>query len=118
VSVNEKQTIDQCGLANDGTALLIMYCGGELGDSYTIEDIADKAETYLEFVLSGQLEKQLPSCKGKPVVFRISCEYWPHSKYKPRFAKMAHQLKEYDIELVVEVNSLRVTGGTYDYASN
>ncbi|EUJ09477.1 hypothetical protein Meth11DRAFT_0271 [Methylophilaceae bacterium 11] len=117
MSVHEKNTIDRCGLTNDGKAMLIMYCSGELGADYTIEDIADKAETYLEFVLSGQLSEQVPECKGKAVIFRVSCEFWPKNEYKPRFAKMAKQLSEYEVELSVEVSSLRISGGTYDFTN-
>ena len=50
------------------------------------------------------------------MVFRLSCELWPHSSYKPRFAKMARQLSEYNVKLVVEVSSLTVSGGIFKYA--
>jgi hypothetical protein len=69
MSVHDKQSVDRCGLANDSTALLIMYCPGLMGRDFTFEDLADKAETYLEFVLSGQLLEAFPECKGKPVIF-------------------------------------------------
>ena len=116
MSVHDKQTVDRCGRANDGTALLTMYCPGLLGQDYTFDDVADKAETYLEFVLSGQLVETFPECRGRSVVFRLSCELWPHSSYKPRFAKMARQLSEYNVKLVVEVSSLTVSGGIFKYA--
>ncbi len=92
-----------------------MYCPGRLGQDCTFEDLADKAETYLEFVLSGQLIEAFPQCEGKPVVFRVSCELWPHSSYKPRFAKIARQLSEYEVRLVVEVSSLTVSGGIFNF---
>ena len=101
----------------DGVVHLVMYCPGNLGDEYTFEQVAEKAEGYLEFVLEGQLELQLPHYKGKPVTIRISCETWPHSQYKARFAKMARQLAEYRVGLLVDVSNLTVTGGVYDYMS-
>ena len=116
MSVHEKDTVDQCGQANDGTVHLVMYCPGVLGKDYSFEDIADKAEGYLEFALEGFLEKQVPQFAHKPLAIRISCEYWPHSSYKPRFAKMAHQLSGYNIGLLVDVSSLRTSGGTYNYS--
>ena len=115
MSVHEIGKIDNCGLANDGAALLIIYCAGYLGEDYEIEDIAEKAETYLDFIESGQMAMRFPECVGRPVVLRLSCEYWPNDIYKPRFAKMAKQLKAYNIKLNVEVSSMRVTGGTFDY---
>jgi hypothetical protein len=118
MSVHEKQAVDQCGLAHDGTVDLVMYCPGQLGKDFTFEDIGEKAEAYLEFVLEGAFAQQLPEFVGKPLRIRVSCEYWPHSEYKPRFAKMARQLAEYRITLVVEVSSLRVSGGVYDYNSS
>ena len=115
MSVHDKQTIDRCGPAKDGSALLAIYCPGLLGQDYTFEDLADKAETYLEFVLSGQLAEAFPQCKGRPVVFMVSCELWPNVSYKPRFSKMARQLSEYGVKLIVEVSSLTVSGGTFNY---
>lgn len=107
--------MDRCGPANDGTALLIMYCPGLLGQDYQSDDIGEKAETYLEFVESGQLLERFPECAGLPVVFQVSCQFWPHSMYKPRFLKMANQLKEYGVRLDVLVSSLTVSGGAFNY---
>jgi hypothetical protein len=115
MGVLEREKIDHCGLAKDGTALLIMYCAGALGKDYQMADIGEKAETYLEFAQSGQLIERFPECRGKKVVFHVSCEYWPHSTFKPRFARMAEQLAQYDIELVVEVSKLRGPGGRFEY---
>jgi len=117
MSVHDKETVDQCGQTKEGVVQLVMYCPGELGQDYSFEDIAEKAEGYLEFALEGALEKQLPQFVGKPLAIRVSCEHWPHSSYKPRFAKMARQLSEYHIGLLVDVSSLRVPGGTYNYLS-
>ena len=118
MSVLEIEKIDQCGLARDGTALLIMYCGGILGKDYQMEHIGEKAETYLEFVQSGRLVERLPECRGKRVVFQVACEFWPHSSYKSRFAKMADQLAPYEVDLVVEVSHLRGPGGRYEYRAS
>lgn len=115
MSVHGKDTIDQCGQTSDGTVHLVMYCPGELGKDFSFEDIAEKAENYLEFALEGALEKQAPQFAGKPLAIRVSCEYWPHSSYKPRFAKMARQLAIYKIGLLVDVSHLSVVGGRYDY---
>ena len=115
MSVHDKQTIDRCGQATDGTALLTIYCPGLLGQDYTFEDLGEKAETYLDFVLSGQLVEDFPQCKDRQIVFRISCELWPNSSYKPRFSKMARQLSEYGVKLIVEVSSLTVSGGIFNY---
>jgi hypothetical protein len=115
MSVHDKDTVDQCGQTNDGTVHLVMFCPGALGQDYSFEDVAEKAESYLEFALEGALEQQAPQFAGKPLAILVSCEYWPHSSYKPRFAKMARQLAGYEIGLLVEVSNLRVSGGTYDY---
>src|SRR6185503_380037 len=92
MSVHDKDSVDQCGQTQDGTVHVVMYCPGVLGQDYSFEDIAEKAEAYLEFALEGALVQQLPHFVGKPLAIRVSCEYWPHSSYKPRFAKMARQL--------------------------
>lgn len=117
MSVHDKATVDRCGQAKDGTVHFVMYCPGVLGQDYSFEDVAEKAEAYLEFALEGALEKQLPQYTGKPMVIRLSCEYWPHPSYKPRFAKMARQLSEYNLGLMVEVSSLVVPGGKFDFSS-
>ncbi|WP_431274678.1 DUF6572 domain-containing protein [Variovorax ureilyticus] len=118
MGVLQKDVIDRCGVANDGKAVLTMYCEGKMGQDFTVDDVGEKAETYLEFVLSGQFAEQVPASKGRPAVIRISCEYWPHSKYKETFRKMAGQLAAYDIGLVVDVSSLRVAGGIFDYSAD
>ena len=118
MGVLQKDVIDRCGVANDGKAVLTMYCEGQLGEDFTIDDVGEKAETYLEFVLSGQLAEQVPASKGRPAVIRISCEYWPHSKYKENFRKMAGQLAAYEVGLLVDVSSLRVTGGIFDFSAD
>jgi hypothetical protein len=110
VGVMQKDVVDQCGVAKDGKAVLTMYCEGQLGNDFTIEDVGEKAETYLEFILSGQFGEQVPASKGRATVIRLSCEYWPHSMYKERFRKMAHQLAAYEVGLLVDVSNLRVTG--------
>ena len=115
MSVLDYQTVDQCGRSKEGSALLIMYCPGLLGQDYQFEDVAEKAEVYLEFVETGQLLENFPECKGLPVTFQVSCQFWPHTSYKPRFVKMARQLSEYNVKLEVFVSSLTISGGVFDY---
>lgn len=115
MSVLDHQTVDKCGRSNESAALLIMYCPGLLGQDYQFEDIAEKAETYLEFVESGQLLKAFPECRSLPVKFQVSCQFWPNTSYKPRFAKMAKQLSEYNVKLEVFVSSLTISGGIFTY---
>lgn len=117
MSVLEKETVDQIGQTSDGIVHLVMFCPGYLGQDYSFEDIAEKAETYLEFALEGGLNNQTPQFAGRPIAIRVCCEYWPHSSYKPRFAKMASQLANYKIGLLVDVSDMRVTGGVFDFTS-
>lgn len=117
MSVHERETVDQIGQADDGVVHLVMYCPGYLGQDYSFEDIAEKAEAYLEFALEGGLQANAPQFAGHPIAIRVFCEYWPHSSYKPRFSKMASQLANYKIGLLVSVSDMRVKGGTFDYSS-
>ena len=117
MSVFEVKKIDRIGETTDGVVHLAMYCPGVLGQDFSFEDIAEKTETYLEFILEGELQKRTPQFANKPLLIRVSCEYWPHADYKARFLKMSKQLQRYDIALLVDVSSLRAKGGIFDYAS-
>ena len=96
---------------------MTMYCGGRLGQEYSIEDVGEKAETYLEFFLSGQLLESFPAAKGRRAIIRVSCEFTPHSQFKEKFRKMANQLAGYDVGLLVDVSSMHSRGGVFDYST-
>lgn len=115
MGVLQHDVIDLVGIANDGKVHLTMYCGGVLGTDYSTDDLGEKAETYLEFCLSGQLLEKFPAAKGRAVLIRISCEFWPQNQYRATFQKMAAQLVEYDVGLMVDVSSMHGPGGRWDY---
>ena len=118
MSVHDVGTVDRVGLARDGTATLMIYCGGYMGQDYSVHDIAKKVETYLDFILEGQMVEHDSSLKDKPPVIRLSCQFWPNRDYAAAFKKMAEQIKAYDIGFVVEVSSMFGEGGIFNYESS
>ena len=115
MGVHDKGTIDQLMPGADGKVHLAIYAAGSLGADYSFEDLADKVETYLEFLTEGGFAAQFPDFAKRPPVIRVSCQVRPAGKYKERFARMAAQLDPYDIELVVVVSDLHGPGGTFEF---
>lgn len=96
--IDDTETIDLVAQAADGTYLLVMIEERRWGaDKNQAADLKAKINTYLGYMLDGNLFRDFPETLGKPVCIRLDCTERPTGQFAHITSHAAEQLAFYHI---------------------
>lgn len=96
--IADSSTIDVVAQDADGTYLLVMVEDRPWGAVDEQEcQLRDKINTYVSYILDGQLAQQYPETIGRPVAIRLDCLHTPTGHFGHIADHASAQLKAYGI---------------------
>jgi hypothetical protein len=76
-------------------------------DPRQFQQIEDKINRYLGYVLDGHLVQQYPQYHGKRVLIRLACLEEPRGEAMRFVLAAGHAIREHGLELIVKVEAAR-----------
>lgn len=73
------------------------------GSEEQLQQLQEKINNYLSFVLDGQLARTYAEYKNKKVVFQLNCSFPPDARTHTFLEQVKNALGQYEIDWIVKV---------------
>ncbi|MBV9934645.1 MAG: hypothetical protein JO367_10130 [Actinobacteria bacterium] len=101
------QTVDVVSLSQDGTLvrLYIAQAGEWTGSDEQLVSLQEKVNSYLTFILDGQMGREYPQAAGRSWEIVIHCQTGPPDARTREFLELARRgVQEYGGDLVTKID--------------